>query len=120
VKNAENAGQMPSESQPNEQRPSLLVVKCPQGLELEDSERIRIAMEPIALALGAKVVVADGGADVQLYQDLIPLIAAITAQTEAITRLAMSNEALVAAMAEEDPDMLELPVRQYMDGSPIR
>lgn len=77
-------------------------------------------MEPIALALGAKVVVADGGADVTLHQDLSPLVAAITAQTEAITRLAMSNEALVAAMAEEDPDMLELPVRQYMDGSPIR
>lgn len=120
MKNAENAGQTPSESQPNEPRPSLLVVKCPQGLGIEDAQSIKEAMEPIALALGAKVVVAEGGADVQLHQDLSPLVAAIAAQTEAITRLAMSNEALVAAMAEEDPDMVELPVRQYMDGSPIR
>lgn len=76
-------------------------------------------MEPIALALGAKVVVIDGGGDVQLHQDLSPLIAAITAQTEAITRLAMSNEALVAAMGEEDPDMMETPAGNYMDGSKI-
>lgn len=76
MKNEENAGQTPSESQP------LGPLLCSPGLE--------------------------------------PLIQALRQQTEAITRLAMSNEALVAAMAEEDPDMLELPVRQYMDGSPIR
>ena len=120
MKNEENGGQTPSELQQNEQRPSLLVVKCPTILEIKDSQMIRSAMEPIALALGAEVVVADGGADVSLYQDLSPLVAAITAQTEAITRLAQSNEALVEAMAQEEPDMLELPVSTYMDGSPMR
>lgn len=120
MKNEENAGQQPSESQPNEQRPSLLVVKSPRALEIQEIQILKDAMEPVAQALGAKVVVADGGADVQLHQDLGPLVAAIAAQTDAITRLAMSNEALVAAMAEEDSDMVELPVRQYMDGSPIR
>lgn len=120
MKNAENAGQTPSESQPNGPRPFLLVVKSPRALEVQEIQILREAMEPVAEALGAKVMVADSGADVQLYQDLGPLVQAITAQTEAITRLAISNEALVAAMAEEDPDMVELPVRQYMDGSPIR
>lgn len=76
MKNEENAGQMPSESQPNEQ------LQC-------------------------------------LLETLGVLIQTMQLQTKAITRLAQSNEALVEAMAEEDPDMLDLPVR-HLDGSPVR
>ena len=77
MKNEENGGQTPSESRPNEQRPSLLE------------------------ALGV-------------------LIQTMQVQTEAITRLAQSNEALVEAMGQEDPEILALPAYTYMDGSPVR
>lgn len=46
------------------------------------------------------------------------LIQAMQEQTESITRLAASNEALVEAMAQDDPDVLDLPVR-HLDGSPV-
>lgn len=46
------------------------------------------------------------------------LVQGLSAQTDAITRLAQSNEALVEAMGQEDPDMLDLPVR-HLDGSPV-
>jgi hypothetical protein len=118
VKNAENAGHQPSESQPNGPRPSLLVLKCQQGLGIKDVKMIQEAFGPTAKALGAELVVTDGGSDLHWQQDLSPLVSAITAQTEAITRLAMSNEALVAAMADED-DLLETPAGTYMDGSKI-
>lgn len=75
VKNEENAGQTPSESQPSERQQCLL-------------------------------------------ETLGVLIQTMQVQTEAITRLAMSNEALVEALGQEDPDMLELPVR-HLDGSPV-
>lgn len=45
------------------------------------------------------------------------LIQALHQQTEAITRLAMSNEALVAAMVEDEPDDLEESGTTYLDGS---
>ena len=46
------------------------------------------------------------------------LLLTMQAQTEAITRLAQSNEALVEAMGQEDPDMVEAPSR-HLDGSPV-
>jgi hypothetical protein len=50
---------------------------------------------------------------------LIPLISAMLAQTEAINRLASSNEALVRAMAEADgsgPEDAGAPM--YLSGRP--
>jgi hypothetical protein len=47
------------------------------------------------------------------------LIAALHQQTQAINRLASSNEALIRAMAEADPDEDDLP-EAYLDGSPRR
>lgn len=120
VKNEENAGQTPSESQENVQPQSLLVVKVPTGIALEDMQHLSRYMEPVGKKLGAEVVICPDGMDAQWHQDLSPLIAVIASQTEAITRLAMSNEALVEAMGQEDPDMLGLPVSTYMDGSPVR
>lgn len=49
---------------------------------------------------------------------LVVLIQAMQEQAEAISRLAASNEALVEAMAQDDPDVLDLPVR-HLDGSPV-
>jgi len=46
------------------------------------------------------------------------LIAALHQQTQAINRLASSNEALIRAMAEADPD--EDDHDTYLDGSPRR
>lgn len=119
MKNEENAGQTPFESQQSERPKSLLVVKVPTGLAQQDMEHLSRYMEPIGKKLRAEVVICPDGMEAQWQQDLSPLVSAIAAQTEAITRLAMSNEALVEAMAEEDPDMLDLPVR-HLDGSPVR
>jgi len=119
VKNEENAGQTPSEPQQSGQPLSLLVVKTPQNLSQEQVQMVGHHMEPVGLMLGAKVIVATDGMDVQWQQDLGPLVAAIAAQTEAITRLAQSNEALVEAMGQDDADMVELPVSTYMDGSRV-
>lgn len=53
---------------------------------------------------------------------LLALLGALTQslqmQTEAINRLAASNEALVEAMVEGDPDVDEL-VQRHLDGSPV-
>jgi hypothetical protein len=46
------------------------------------------------------------------------LIAALHQQTQAINRLADSNQALIRAMAEADPD--EEDPDTYLDGSPRR
>lgn len=51
------------------------------------------------------------------FPGLPELIHALHQQTEAITRLAMSNEALVAAMADEEPEDLEAQGPTYLDGS---
>lgn len=75
MKNEENAGQTPSESQQSGQPLSLL-------------------------------------------EQMGVLVQALQAQTQAISRLAQSNEALVEAMGQEEPDMLDLPVR-HLDGSPV-
>jgi len=48
------------------------------------------------------------------------LIAALLAQTQAINRLAASNEMLVQAMAESGDMGEDVPPTQYLDGSPIR
>lgn len=48
------------------------------------------------------------------------LIQTMQAQTEAITRLAKSNEALVEAMAQADEDIDDDEPKTYMDGTPIR
>jgi len=119
VKNEENAGQPPSESQQSEQPRSLLVVKVPAGIALQDMEHLSRYMEPVGKKLSAEVVICPDGMDARWQQDLSPLVSAIAAQTQAITRLAQSNEALVQAMAQDDPDPDELP-ETYMDGSPIR
>lgn len=48
------------------------------------------------------------------------LIQTMQAQTEAITRLAKSNEALVEAMAQAEEDIDDDGPKTYMDGTPIR
>lgn len=57
-----------------------------------------------------------------LLLSLSALTQAIQDQTKAITHLAQSNQALVAAMADADgQDMGEDgPITRYMDGSPVR
>lgn len=51
---------------------------------------------------------------------LAPLVAALMGQTEAINRLAQSNEMLVQAMAEDAGVNEDGPVSHYLDGSPVR
>lgn len=46
------------------------------------------------------------------------LIAALLQQTQAINRLAASNEALVRAMAEADGEDPEHEPTTYLDGTP--
>lgn len=106
----------------NEQSKSLLVVKVAGRQPAQTIEAMRLALEPLALEIGAKILVSDGGADAVLHQNLGPLVDAMTKQVAAINRLAASNEALVQAMAEADDsgsgDIPALPMRG-LDGRPL-
>lgn len=65
-----------------------------------------------AAELGLAPIVLDGGKKAEISHDLSGLIAAITAQTEAINHLAGSNMALVEAMTGPEGDEVE----QYLNG----
>lgn len=49
---------------------------------------------------------------------LTQLLSALLAQTQAINRLAASNEALIQAMAEDGDMGDDMPVTSYLNGKP--
>lgn len=113
----------------NEQSKSLLVVKVAGRQTSETIEAIRLALDPLAQEIGAKVLVSDSGVDAALHQDLRPLcqqlaalIDAMAKQHSVFCRLVASNEALVQAMAEADggdQGDTEAPPRVGLNGRPL-
>lgn len=81
---------------------SLLVVKMPAGAGQADLESLRAYLQSALSQLNLEPLVIEDGMDAQLHHNLDPLIGAITKQTQAINRLATSNEMLVLAMAESE------------------
>lgn len=113
MKNEENAGQTPSESQQSELSESLkpLLLEFEQYLQEKQPTRQEAMDELIRMVIRDQMVLP-------MAKMLEPLVVAMAGQTEAITRLAMSNEALVEAMEQDDPDPDALP-DTYMDGSKV-
>lgn len=92
----------------------LLLVRYPANLPPSATNYLGEVADKVAMDLGLRGMMVPDSIEVQVQQDLSPLIEAIQAQTEAITKLAMVTAACVDALAaqageeEADPDV-EIP-----------
>lgn len=81
-------------------------------------EALRDSLEPVADSLGCELLILSGGLDVEVHQDLRPVVAAIEDNTAAVRQMAEACMALVNAMAMEDED--DHPPVYHLDGSPVQ
>lgn len=71
----------------------------------------------MAEEMGLKCLISSDGMDATVIPAGIgELVKVIGVQTEAVTRLAMSNEALIQAMIESEGMDEDLPPRTYLNG----
>lgn len=96
----------------------LLVVKAPNGLSYAQAEAMRKVLGSTAKEVGMKVLLLQDGMDATVVPaGMADLVAVMRAQTEAISRLAASNEALVQAMAEaEGVEPWDVPATVGLNG----
>lgn len=95
--------------------PSLLVVSSERPLSEKQNELLLQQIQPVADAMGLTALVLEGGMKAEVYRDLSPLVAAIHAQTEAISKLVEQNASILLALTqfseEEEPQV-------YLNGRP--
>ena len=98
----------------------LLIIKPSQKLHPDQQRKLNESAEAWSKGSGFKAVVLGYGVEAEVHHDLMPLVDAITKQTEAIQKLADSNEALIQAMAEaEGLDEDDREPGTYLDGSTL-
>lgn len=93
----------------------LLVVKIPQVLSKEASQKTDQEIELIAQRLGMRHLVLAGGTDAHIETDMRPLLTELLAEQRKTNLLLAS---LIEAMANEG-GMEERPLRTYLNGDPI-
>jgi len=93
----------------------LLVVKIPQMLSKEASQKADQEIELIAQRLGMHHLVVAGGSDAHIETDMRPLLTELIAEQRKTNLLLAS---LIEAMADEN-EMVERPLRTYLNGEPI-
>ncbi|MES2910606.1 MAG: hypothetical protein V4718_04420 [Pseudomonadota bacterium] len=108
--------------QPTSSPAGLLVLRLPGRVSEEQMAALVAGVSPVAAALNLEPLILDGGADAHIQSDNSALLealslqtAALSAQTEAIHRMAASTEALILAMAEADGDDGMPPLGHTMD-----
>lgn len=93
----------------------LLVVKIPQVLSKEASQKADQEIELIAQRLGLRHLVLAGGTDAHIEIDMRPLLTELVAEQRKTNLLLAS---LIEAMAD-DVDVVERESRTYLSGEPI-
>lgn len=94
---------------------SLLLVKVSERLTVEQMERIRSCISPLAEKMGMQLAICDEGMDIGIASDLAPTLNRLLEEQVQTNQLLMM---LIEAMGEEDADPDDEPVT-YMDGTPV-
>lgn len=104
---------------PGQGQEGFLILKYPGPLSREQSDRLAERANELAAKMGLRAITVTDGIDATVIPAGIgELVKAIGAQTEAVTRLAVSNEALVQAMIESEGMDEDFPPRTYLNGKP--
>lgn len=91
----------------------VLVLTTSEKLSESQREATRPFVESMGERLGLTVILLDSGVTGHIERDLSPLIAAVTAQTEAIGLL------IEALVEQGEPDEDDEPASTYLSGRKI-
>ena len=83
----------------------MLIYKSSSRLTKDNAIALGEVLKPMADEMGLGCFIMDVSDEIKIEYDIGDLVAAIHAQTEAITRLAKSNEAMVDIIAQDQEQL---------------
>lgn len=98
----------------------LLVVTSPHPLTMDQRQKMRSSLEPLADRLGVQLLVLDGGVAAQLQPGMHSLLEEQRKQTAILERMEQQQSLLIQALADDEPEDPDVQPLTYIDGSPCR